>query len=415
MSHMLGYAVRHLGRRARESALLAGIILVAATVCLVQLAQRRGVEERARRLLVESLSGAWVLDAAAADEPVDVLMPQSDAVPAFDAAAARRRAAAAGLDATPRLRLGALVGHGDKSLGLVLHAVAPSHLARVAGALDLLPGSPAATASDSTLPHGALLSDVVAEYLGAAIGDTLAVLATNRAGYVSDGVLVVRGVFSTRGAGAFLTGTAFVPHEDGRELLGLAPGETTELVARPLGSRPADLAREVRLGPGAPRLRATSWERSAPLVDAVLRVWRAGGALTQAVFSCTAFLLLLNAILAKLHDRTRELGTLRALGLRAPEVVAAVVLEYVLLAWGACALATLLVAAGVAAASAHGIPLPGEAMQAAYMGRRLYPTLRVVDVTWVASLFTVVVLLATLAPIARAVRRQPAALLRTRT
>ena len=59
--------------------------------------------------------------------------------------------------------------------------------------------------------------------------------------------------------------------------------------------------------------------------------------------------------------------------------------------------------------------LPGEALQVAYMGRRLYPALRVADVTWVTLLFTGVALLATLAPIARAVRRQPATLLRTRT
>jgi ABC-type lipoprotein release transport system permease subunit len=224
---------------------------------------------------------------------------------------------------------------------------------------------------------------------------------------VSDGLVVVRGVFDTRGAAAFLTGVLFIPHAEGVSLLGLAPGETLELIARSTTN-----AKATAMLSG---YRVTPWWRAAPLIDAVLTVWQGAGALTQSVLAAVGFLLVLNAMLAKLHDRTRELGTLRALGLSATGVTIVVALEYLLLAIAATTLAAVVVTALVALAGPNGVPLAGEALQAAYMGRRLHPVLLGGDVLWVVSLGAIIALGATVPPITRVVWRQPATLLRTRT
>jgi len=50
---ILKYALRGIARRMKESALLALVVFISGYVILAQAAQRRGVESRARRVLVE--------------------------------------------------------------------------------------------------------------------------------------------------------------------------------------------------------------------------------------------------------------------------------------------------------------------------------------------------------------------------
>ncbi|MHB1073477.1 MAG: ABC transporter permease [Gemmatimonadaceae bacterium] len=405
----LRYAARHLGRRPRESLLLGAVIFVAAAISLAQLAQRRGVEARTHRLLADALAGEVVIDAGAGEEPVDVLATQPGSLPVLHLASARAAAERAGLRTAPRLRFGALIGRDERSIGVIAHAVTAERFTQVARLLELPPGGPPAG------EHPLLVSDMVAKYLGCREGDTLAVLATNRAGYLSDAVLVVRGIFATRGAAAFLTGVAFLPYADGATLLGLGPDETLELagsVAAGDGGPPA-IPRTLRAGSAT--LRVTPWQESAPLVMAVITVWGGAGLLTQLVLSAVAFLLVINAVLATLHDRTREVGTLSALGMQPPALASLLAAEYLLLTLSAVSLAAVVVGLAVALAGPDGIPLAGEALQAAYMGRRLQPILQAGDVLRIAGALLLVVLGALALPVRRLLRQPAATLLRTAT
>lgn len=412
---ILTYALRNIWRRKRESLLIAFVVFVSAHVILTQAAQRRGVEERARKVLVEAVSGEYLL---ARENPagIDLLDAQFDEMEPFRATPAQLRAAekaAGGASIEPRIRFGGLLSSGEQSMGIGLQAVTPAQLARLDGALDFESGG-----IQPHTPDGLLLSDAVAEHLKVSAGDTLVVLVTNRDGYVSDDLLVVSGVFASRGAASFLTGVGYLPYARGAALLNLDAHQTMELVATFAGpdARGDRAARLARAAAGiAPGVKATSWEETAPLFFAVLRVWRGAGAATQGVFCALSFLLLLNVVLTKVNGRRREIGTLRALGHRHAWIATLVSMEYLLLAWGGFLAALLMVGGTVAAFAARGIPIPSPAMQAAYMGTRLYPRLTPGDVLWVWALFTAVTAVACALPLQRFRRADPSHLLRVGT
>ena len=408
------YALRGIGRRKKESALLALVVLVSAYVILGQAAQRRGVEMRARRVLVESLSGEFLLYRSARGG-IDVLDAQMDEMETFRADPARVAAAAAavpGATIEPRLRFGALVSSGQESSGMHLQAVSAGQLRRLASALEFRDGG-----LDEKAPDGLLLSEAMAKQLDASVGDQLVVLATNRDGYMQDDLLRVTGIFRGKGIASFLVPVGFVPYARGAAMLNLAPGETAELVvslpARMAGGREAAARRAADAI--APSLRVAEWNRTAPLFAAILSVWRGSGAITQAVFCTLSFLLLLNVVLMKVHHRRREVGTLLALGYGRGWVTGLVALEYLLVTWIGFALAAWMVFGLAMAFGRSGIPIGSEAMQAAYMGTRIYPRLLLTDVVQVLGMFSAVAMLAAVLPVLRFRNVEPARLLRTAT
>ncbi|HEY0019098.1 MAG TPA: FtsX-like permease family protein [Longimicrobium sp.] len=411
---LLKYALRGIGRRKKESALLVLVVLVSAYVILAQAAQRRGVEMRAKRVLVESLSGEFLMYRSARGG-IDVLDAQMDEMETFHADPARVAAAAAsvpGATIEPRLRFGALVSSGEESSGMYLQAVSAAQLRRLASALEFKTGGMEDRAAD-----GLVLSEAMAKQLGAAVGDTLVVLATNRDGYMQDDALRVTGIFRGKGIASFLVPVGFIPYARGEAMLNLAPGETAELVvslpAQMAGDREAAVRRAAEAI--APSLRVAEWNKTAPLFSAILSVWRGSGAITQTVFCALSFLLLLNVVLMKVHHRRKEVGTLLALGYGRGWVTSLVAVEYLLVTWIGFALAAWMVFGLAMAFGRSGIPIGSEAMQAAYMGSKIYPRLLLADVVQVLAMFSVVALLAATLPVLRFRSVEPSRLLRTAT
>lgn len=410
------YGLRNVRRRGRESLLVGVAVFIASNVLLTQLAQRHGVERRARRVLVGALSGDYLVVRRTVP-PIDVLSSQFDEWPRFvvPSADASSIGAPAGLQVSPRLRFGALLAHGDRSMGLNVQAVPPDQLSRLSSALELDAGG-----IDTTDASALLLSDPVCQYLACHVGDTLVILATNRDGYMSDDLLVVRGIFSSRGVATFLTGTAYVPYARGHALLGLAAGETMELVVarRDPTATPApgeQEALDAALARVNPDLVASPWSITAPLFHAIIVIWRGAGVVTQIVFGALSFLLLLNVVLAKVFGRRREIGTLLALGYAPLRVTSLVVFEYLVVTWGGLAASLVVVGSALAVLHQRGIPVGSVAMEAAYLGRRLYPQLLWTDVVWVVVLFTLVTVIGVTLPMLRFRRIAPSTLLRTST
>ena len=96
-------------------------------------------------------------------------------------------------------------------------------------------------------------------------------------------------------------------------------------------------------------------------------------------------------------------------------VTALVAVEYLLVTWIGFALAAGMVLGLAAAFGKSGIPIGSEAMQAAYMGTKLYPRLLLADVAQVLGLFSLVSLGAAVLPVLRFRNVEPARLLRTAT
>ncbi len=121
---------------------------------------------------------------------------------------------------------------------------------------------------------------------------------------------------------------------------------------------------------------------------------------------------ILNTALMSVFERTREVGTIRAVGWRRSRVVMLFLLEGLFLGIAGAVLGGLLGAGLVRFFSVYGIPAFSEAQRYHYGGDRLYPALAWGDAFSVGALMVAVSVLASLGPALMAARLRPAEALR---
>ena len=120
----------------------------------------------------------------------------------------------------------------------------------------------------------------------------------------------------------------------------------------------------------------------------------------------------LNTVLMATFERTREMGTMRAMGARKRDVLSVFLSEGFLLGLFGATLGALLGALTVAYFSRHGIPAFSEAQKYTYGGDRLFPTLKLKDVVTPPVIMLAVSVVAALIPSLAASRQRPAESLR---
>ena len=120
----------------------------------------------------------------------------------------------------------------------------------------------------------------------------------------------------------------------------------------------------------------------------------------------------LNTALMAVFERTREVGTLRAVGARRSRVLVLYVLEAFFLGLAGALGGALLGAGLVATCGRFGIPAFSEAQRYSYGGDYLFPILNWADVVWVPAIMVGVCVLAALGPALMAARMRPAQALR---
>jgi putative ABC transport system permease protein len=141
-------------------------------------------------------------------------------------------------------------------------------------------------------------------------------------------------------------------------------------------------------------------------------VTRFVGGILHAVLAIIAAAGVLNTALMSVFERTREIGTIRAVGSRRSRVVALFLLEGLFLGVGGAVGGGLLGAGLVQYFSLHGIPAFSEAQRYSYGGDHLYTTLAWGDLVSVPVMMVVVSVLASLVPAVMAARMRPADALR---
>jgi putative ABC transport system permease protein len=120
----------------------------------------------------------------------------------------------------------------------------------------------------------------------------------------------------------------------------------------------------------------------------------------------------LNTALMSVFERTREIGTLRAVGARRTRVMRLFLAEAGALAVFASAAGGLLGAAVVAALGRVGIPAFSEAQRYSYGGDFLYPVVNWTDVATMPLVMLLVCVAAAVGPAVVAARMRPADALR---
>jgi putative ABC transport system permease protein len=309
-----------------------------------------------------------------------------------------------------RLMIGALLSSGDISLEGILIGIDPLARAAVYPALELRQGRHFVPGE-----NGVLLNRGVAKKLRAGVGDTLVALGNTADGRLSAVKLSVTGIWVVKGLEAYEWGACYADLAAVQELLdvGDASGVLVLRQRDPLAAA-VPIARSLdtffrREGIAA---RAYTWEEmGGPFIGGML-LTRFVAKVMDLVMAVIVAAGVMNTALMSVFERTREIGTLRALGARRGRILLLYLVEAALLGLGGSAGGGLLGAALVAFFSRFGIPAFSEAQRYSYGGDRLYPALDWSHVAVVPTVMLAVCVLAALGPAVMAARRRPAEALR---
>jgi putative ABC transport system permease protein len=414
---LLTLALRNLFRHRRRTLLTAAALVLGIALMVLGRAWTAAMEKAVVEPAKDSTLGHLQVYAqdAAADEGGDVsfIVPQNnyrliehpqDVIRRITTTEPR---VAAGLS---RLMIGALLSSGDESMEGILIGIDPEARSSVYPALDLREGRHFRPGE-----KGVLLNRGVARKLGVGVGGTVIALGNTADGRMSAVRLAVTGIWWVKGLEAYEWGACYADLAAVQELMD-TPDQAAVLVLRQRDPRApaapiADALNRTFQREGI-RAQARTWEEMGGPFIGGMTLTRFVANIMDLVMTVIVAAGVLNTALMSVFERTREVGTLRAVGARRSRVLVLYLAEAVLLGLGAAVMGGGLGAGLVVFFGRHGIPAFSEAQRYSYGGDYLFPTLDWHSVIAVPSLMIVVCVLAAFGPAVMAARMRPAESLR---
>jgi len=413
----LKLALRNLFRHARRTLLTASALSLGIGLMLFgrswTAAMQKAVVEPAKDGTLGHIQ-VFASDAAA-DEGgnLSFIMPQNN----YRLIPEPARLIRAVLDAEPRLAaglarlmVGALLSSGERSVEAVLIGIDPAARPDVYPALALREGRHFEPGEQAIL-----LNRGVARKLGVGVGDSVVALGNAADGRLTAARLSVTGTWVVKGLEAYEWGACYASLEAVQELLD-AGGAAGVVVFRQRDPEAASAPIAAAVNASLARLgipaRAYTWEEmGGPFIGGML-VTRFIASIMDLVMAIIVAAGVMNTALMAVFERTREVGTLRAVGARRQRILSLFLLEALLLGVAGAAGGALFGAGLTLLFGRIGIPAFSEAQRYSYGGDYLFPTLNPVDVLTVPSVMLVVCVLAALGPALMAARLRPADALR---
>lgn len=242
-----------------------------------------------------------------------------------DAAAMVNRLEEKGLYGSARLKDWMLGATRDNSAGIRVTGIDPVKESRVTDMHTYIARGKWIATED---PRGVVLGTKVAKNLGLSPGDELIILGQAADGSMANDIYRIRGVLKpvdaiTDRSGLWMTRQAF------RDLLLLEHG-AHEIALRRVSEEDPLTAAVQRAAQVAPGQEVESWRQMSPAIADLLDMSGISLGIMFFITYTALGLLLLNSGLMSVYERQRELGILKALGMRPPSIVVLILLESLL-------------------------------------------------------------------------------------
>lgn len=250
----------------------------------------------------------------------------------------------------PRVDFGGLISNGDKSVVMLGVGVAPDREFAAKGSfLILRAGQPLRPDADG--PQ-VMLGQALARSLRAEPGTGLTLLATTVDGALNAIDVQVQGVFAT-GVPELDQRLAYTDVAVAQQLLG---SQRVSSLGVFLDRMDATAGAQTRLAGELPGLEVRSWEQQAPFYQAVRGLYNRIFGVVGLIIGTIVVFVVVNGMAMAVVERTREIGTLRALGTSRGQLVQSLALEGMVLG-GAGALVGALLALLVSLLLQHVVPV----------------------------------------------------------
>lgn len=407
MRALFAVAWRNLWRHRRRSLITATAMAVGVGLCMASIAYTDGTYQMIFDVLVEQQLGHVQVHNPAYPGRRALY----DTLPEADATLARLEALPGTAAASGRLFGYALLGGPGRSTGVQLVGIDPQRERQVTRVWSRVREGEYLAEGDD---QGVLLGADLARELGVKPGDEVVAVTQSADGSMGNALYTVRGLVRS-GNTQIDNGGAYLSLAALQELLVL-PDQVHEVIL---------LARDAeQLDPyaasaqqAAPEALVQTWQQASPQTAQMLALQDVSVGLILAVVFGVAAFGVLNTMMMSVFERTRELGVLKAIGMRPGRMVTLVLLESLCLAALAAGIG-LLIGGGLDAwLVVYGIDFSSSIESMDFMGVSIDPVMKGVVrpggvVLTVVAVFLVSGL-ASLWPALRAARLEPVEAIRS--
>jgi putative ABC transport system permease protein len=283
---------------------------------------------------------------AGAIDPFAYLLPESTVE------RAQIEASAHVLLLAPRLSINGLVSFADAALGFVGDGVDPDRERRLGEGMNIVAGEELAAAD----PRGVIVGRGLAANLGAQVGDTIVLLSNTRSGAINGIEVRVRGIFETVSKD-YDDVALRLPLVTAQQLLRVQ-GAHSWLLLLDETSRTNSVVTDLRQRFAASGLNFVAWHELSDFYNKSAALLSRQVAVITAIIGILIVLGITNTMTLSVLERTAEIGTLMAMGVRRRQVLLQFVLEASILGAFGAFLGLLAGAALAHAITAAAIPLP---------------------------------------------------------
>ncbi|MCB1876888.1 MAG: ABC transporter permease [Chromatiales bacterium] len=308
---------------------------------------------------------------------------------------------------SPRVKLGAMFSNYNESTTIRLNGVDP---ARETATVPLLAGRLIdGGIKDGLVARGhVLIPELIAKGMKVKPGDAMVLVATNRDGSVNGMQFVVQGVLEGISGPGGRDGYLHI--DDARELLRLeqpevsevalrlAPGVEQKAVLKALHDALDGLTNQM----GKPVFEVHPWEALSPFAN-IAKMIDMMTLFIRILLVAIVLVSIMNVMIMAVFERTREIGTLGAMGTRPGRILGLFLAEGALLGVLGAALGAIISLAAVAVMNQIGLQFDFGRQT----GLMLHPHIAWREVSAAALLVIVVATLATLQPAWKAARMDP--------
>ena len=352
MTFLVSVAWRNLWRHRRRSLITAGGMAVGVALCMGMIAFMDGMFADMFRVLVEQQLGHVQIhhpDYPGKRQVYDTLDDATATVAALDALPSTVAVA-------PRVFGAALLGGEERSTGVLFQGILPERERALSSLSDRII---AGTWLADEAAGGIVLGEGLAKTLHTQVGDSVVAVTQATDGSMGNEIYTVVGIMQTGNTQMDRTG-ALLHLEDVQYLLQLHD-QVHEITVLGASASNADVSlladKATDLLPNA--LVQTWWEASPPTADMMTMKDASSLLVLGAAFIIAAFGVF-NTMMMSVLERTRELGVLRAIGLRPGRLIAMILLESFFLAVVAVVLGLVLGGAIDLWLVVYGIDLSGS-------------------------------------------------------
>ncbi len=218
---------------------------------------------------------------------------------------------------SPRLALTGLISHGEVTIGFFGEGVDPEKDADLSKGLTAVAG----VGLDPGDPNGLFLGGGLARNLGVTLGDTVALLATTASGGLNGVEGTVRGLFQSASK-EFDDATLRMPLNMARQLLRTSGAHSWVLLLDQTEHTDDVLQRlQLQYPEATTGLQFTPWYTLAEFYQKTVKLFSRQMDIMRSIIALIIILSISNILIMSVLERTGEIGTLMAIGLKRRKVM----------------------------------------------------------------------------------------------